>query len=200
MQNKEVHGTLASSSTSTVGKKYSAVGGSNGTAKGAMAPNSRLDHYFSACEKGSDSRHGSDSLANNQVLDHGLGNKAIHLSNSKWAPKDSEEEMEMLRFNRRPPRLRNQEPNMPTKEIITQSQIKGVTSSKRQRLQGMQIAGKQEREPAVIIAWKQWCMFEDEEDGEMTEALVNKRDERRMSERYKKQLLQEHRTKGAGDS
>jgi hypothetical protein len=198
-KSEEVHGTLASSSTSTVGKKCSAVGGSNGTAKRAMAPNSSLDHYFSACEKGSDSRHGSDSLAKNRVLNHGLGNKAIHLSNSKWAPKDSEEEMEMLRFNRRPPRLRNQEPNMPTKETITQSQMKGVTSRKRQRLQGMQIAGKQEREPAVIIAWKQWCMFEDEEDGEMTEALVNKRDERRMSERYKKQLLQEHRTKSAGD-
>jgi hypothetical protein len=33
----------------------------------------------------------------------------------------------------------------------------------------------------------------------MTEALVNKRHERRMSERYKKQLLQEHRNKSAGD-
>lgn len=69
--------------------------------------------------------------------------------------------------------------------------------SKRRRADAHRISGEQDREPSVILAWKHWCMYE--EDGEEIDVLVNKRDERRRLERQNELQRQEQNKNVAGN-
>lgn len=168
---------LTSSNLPMIGKKRPSIGASGSTAKRVTAVNSSLESSFAASEKVSDTRRESDSQdAEKQLLNAG----------SKTPPAS---------------RLRSQGPEIAVREAIPQLQTNGAGARKRRRPpEGAQTAGKQEREPTVILAWKQWCMFEDDDkDGDMVGALVNKRDKRRIQERHRKVMLQEHKTGNAGD-
>jgi hypothetical protein len=188
------------SSPSMIGKKRPSVGASSCTAKRVTVQNSTLENYFPAFEKGLDTNHESHFQAEKQVMDGGLTDKAIYANNSISVPRDHKEEIDSGKLKRkRPPRARNQGPNVPATETLPKSEMKGVATRKRGRPEGVQTAGKQEREPTVILAWKQWCMFEDEEDGETVGALINKRDERRLLEQCRKVVLQKQKTENAGD-
>jgi hypothetical protein len=183
-----------------IGKKRPSIGASSCTAKRVTVQNSTLENYFPAFEKGLDTNHESHFQAEKQVMDGGLTDKAIYANNSISVPRDHKEEIDSGKLKRkRPPRARNQGPNVPATETLPKSEMKGVATRKRGRPEGVQTAGKQEREPTVILAWKQWCMFEDEEDGEMVGALINKRDERRLLEQCRKVVLQKQKTENAGD-
>ncbi len=183
-----------------IGKKRPSVGPSSCTAKRVTVQNSTLENYFPAFEKGLDTNHESHFQAEKQVTDGGLTDKAIYANDSISVPRDHNEEIDSGKFKRkRPPRARNQGPNGPATETLPKSEMKGVATRKRGRLEGVQTAGKQEREPTVILAWKQWCMFEDEEDGETVGALINKRVERRLLEQRRKVMLQKQKTENAGD-
>ncbi|CAM6056642.1 unnamed protein product [Sphagnum tenellum] len=167
---------LTSGNLPMIGKKRPSIGASGSTAKRVTAVNSSLESSFAASKKVSDTRHETGSQdAEKKLLNAG----------SKTPPA---------------PRLRNQEPEIAVREAIPQLQTNGAGARKRRRPpEGAQTAGKQEREPTVILAWKQWCMFEDDDkDGDMVGALVNKRDKRRIQERHRKVMLQEHKTGNAG--
>ena len=110
---------------------------------------------------------------------------------------DSAEESDPVCFKRkRSMRLKAQNQLSSVKE----ESIKMNTGScsKRRRADAQRNPGEQDREPSVILAWKHWCMYE--EDGEENDVLVNKRDERRRLERQNELQRQEQKKNGAGNS
>ncbi|XP_024356349.1 uncharacterized protein [Physcomitrium patens] len=93
-------------------------------------------------------------------------------------------------------RLRVQNQVNPTKEQSIKANM--GSCSKRRRADELNNTGQADREPSVILAWKHWCMYED--DGEEVDVLVNKRDERRRLERQNELPRQVHTLDDAADS
>lgn len=109
---------------------------------------------------------------------------------------DSPDESDPVFFKRkRSLRLKAQNHLSPVKEELHRALITG-NCSKRRRADAQKKVGEPDREPSVILAWKHWCMYE--EDDEEIDVLVNKRDERRRLERQNELQRQEHKKEDAG--
>lgn len=202
-------------SMSTPGKKRQLLGNGGGTRKKAtISPNHEkpysLRSFLRPMDRGTGTGTGTSTGAGTgtvtgttfefdsgeedatQVLEvkHGDQNGTVVLD-------DSPDESDTVCFKRkRSLRLKSQNHLSPVKEELHRAFTGNCT--KRRRADAQKKVGEQDREPSVILAWKHWCMYE--EDDEEIDVLVNKRDERRRLERQNELQRQEHKKEDAGNS
>lgn len=199
------------SSMSAGGKKRQLLGNGGGTRKKAtLSPNHEkpyslrsflkpMDRGTGTTGTGTGTGAGADVATGATAFEFDSGYEdaeAKHVEQTgTLVLDDGPDDSDLVCFKRkRSLRLKAQNHLSPVKEELHKTFI--GTCSKRRRADAQKKAGESDREPSVILAWKHWCMYE--EDDEEIDVLINKRDERRRLERQSELQRQEHKTEDAG--